>query len=485
MESDDQSIYVCLYKDNGLLVAHAVSSVNDFSETIEEEKTQLPPDSRSTFSGCFERFVDDLIGFFEFASLIAGFSASMPSQMSDSVHRRFIQQHGTPILVEKNREIYRLPAHVDFQIRDTSHVISSIVTSGRIVRRMLFVGLVSTYELYLRRLIRIIVSKSPHLLGKDKTISVADIFSYQSLEDVKTAMVDAEIDNIIRGGMEAQIEWIERKCNIDKISTNFDRWPELVEIFKRRNLFVHADGIVDDNYLSWVNTNKININSVDKSHSLEVGSTYFSHSVALIAEFGAKLIQIVWRKLEKDGLEQSDDVLTHFGFELISRGYYSIAERLLEFGISMREHSSDRVKRMMIINLANAAKLNNNPDKAVKILASVDWSASSDDFNLCRHAILSDVDEVVTLMGKIGNNSSVGQKEYQSWPVFFHVRDDDRFKQTFLDVFSVVYAPEPVERATLTQFLRLMAGKPFPGSTGASDPMPSELAEAPQTGSRV
>ena len=181
MESDDQSIYVCLYKDNGLLVAHAVSSVNDFSETIEEEKTQLPRDSRSTFSGCFERFVDDLIGFFEFASLIAGFSASMPSQMSDSVHRRFIQQHGTPILVEKNREIYRLPAHVDFQIRDTSHVISSIVTSGRIVRRMLFVGLVSTYELYLRRLIRIIVSKSPHLLGKDKTISVADIFSYQSL----------------------------------------------------------------------------------------------------------------------------------------------------------------------------------------------------------------------------------------------------------------------------------------------------------------
>ncbi|MCX7346413.1 MAG: hypothetical protein NTU78_11845, partial [Alphaproteobacteria bacterium] len=57
------------------------------------------------------------------------------------------------------------------------------------------------------------------------------------------------IDRVSRDGRDKQIEWFETNFKIDKISKNFEKWPQLMEICERRNLFAHTNGYVSDQYL--------------------------------------------------------------------------------------------------------------------------------------------------------------------------------------------------------------------------------------------
>jgi hypothetical protein len=68
--------------------------------------------------------------------------------------------------------------------------------------------------------------------------------------------------------------------------------------------------------------------------------------VTLVAEFGVKISQVVWRKLSKGETEDADRLLNTFGFELIVRGYYELAFRLLEFGSAIRGHSSGAMRNL-------------------------------------------------------------------------------------------------------------------------------------------
>ena len=172
---------------------------------------------------------------------------------------------------------------------------------------------------------------------------------------MKKTVVASEIDGVLRSSFDDQVGWIERRASVDKIETNHKDWPLLIEVLERRNLFVHAAGVVNQQYLSAAK--KHSFPSYEKlriGEELGVNDEYFSRAVDLIADFGVKLIQVVWRKLLLDETQQADRRLTDFAYELLVRGKYKLAISILEFGSTLRNLSSERIRRMLIVNLANA-----------------------------------------------------------------------------------------------------------------------------------
>ena len=99
---------------------------------------------------------------------------------------------------------------------------------------------------------------------------------------------------------------------------------------------------------------------------------------------------------------------------------------------------------MMVVNLANAIRLQDRKVEAEEILQKEDWSAVGDEFNLCVAAVREQEDEVVRLMLVLGSNGPVEAENYRTWPVFRKLRTKEKFAATFEKLFgSKLLTPKP------------------------------------------
>ena len=96
-------------------------------------------------------------------------------------------------------------------------------------------------------------------------------------------------------------------------------------------------------------------------------------AVNVFYEIGAKLCYTIWRKMCPGELEEADAAFNHCCFRLIKMGQYELAGGLLEYACSAKKYGSDKTRRMMIVNRANALKLSGDLIGARKILNGTDW----------------------------------------------------------------------------------------------------------------
>jgi hypothetical protein len=91
---------------------------------------------------------------------------------------------------------------------------------------------------------------------------------------------------------------------------------------------------------------------------------------------------------------------------------------------------------MMIVNLANAVRLQGRKDEAKKILENEDWTAVDNDFAICVAAVMGNVAEVVRLMPIIGAKGALSAESYRTWPVFRGIGAEPQFTSVFEEVFG-------------------------------------------------
>ena len=167
--------------------------------------------------------------------------------------------------------------------------------------------------------------------------------------------------------------------------------------------------------------------------------------------FGVKLCQVVWRKLKPSESLAADATLGEFGYQLIERGEYKLASRILEFSSSLRGSKDEKRRLMDLVNLANSYKLLGDDEKANAILNGDHWSITSDDFAISIAAVKGDVPLVLKFMRRLSQSGEWDGTELEQWPVFFHVRDDPRFGQEFQKLFGRAYVPMPKTRHKIVE----------------------------------
>lgn len=298
---------------------------------------------------------------------------------------------------------------------------------------------------------------SHQIFSKEKVIAARDVMKFSSIDELKEFVVYDEIDKVQRESFEDQIKWITSKAGLDDIAPNYPDWSRLLELFERRNLFVHANGIVNGHYLKAASKYNFPTDKpFENGDELHANPEYFNSAVHRVIHFGAMLTQIVWRKCYPDEGEYSDKSISDLGYELIARGQYKLGIKILEAAKTIRGVSEVR-NRMNVVDLANAYKLSGDEEKSTEVLALMDWSAVGPEFKVSIAVVKGDVDEVVRLMRKIGvNDDRVGAQGYQEWPVFYGVRENEKFTSAFKEVFGLDYVPSAKEQAGLSQVIKLL-----------------------------
>lgn len=139
---------------------------------------------------------------------------------------------GTNILLEVNRE--------------TDRVINANVPET--IGKALFLNLFSNFDAYIGDLISCIFHIKPELFnGLGRQISVSEILSFNSFDELKEKVLSDEIDNLRRKSYVEQFSEMEKMFSINL--KNFEHWADFVELSQRRNLLMHCNGIVSEQYI--------------------------------------------------------------------------------------------------------------------------------------------------------------------------------------------------------------------------------------------
>jgi len=318
---------------------------------------------------------------------------------------------------------------------------------ARHLPEVVVVGLISTYDAFLADLLRVVAKRQPGtFLTPDKTLKFSELTNFSSIDEARSYLIDKEIESLIRQSHHEQFDWMQKRFDV-KLCENLPVWPKFVELCERRNLLTHTGGIVSKQYLEVCKEHKCNIEKVALGEKLTVNAEYFREAVGIIYEIGVKLCHVFWRKFAKEERKEADRALNELGYDLIYGRAYPVAEAILNFGDNvLKTHYSDSTRRMIVINLANAIRLQERPEDAKLILDREDWSACSEEFKICVAAVRGEVDTVVQLANAIGTGGRPTLEHYRTWPVFRGMRTEEKFILAVEQIFGEPLIPDVVDK---------------------------------------
>lgn len=303
------------------------------------------------------------------------------------------------------------------------------------------IGLISVYDAYLSNLLRAVFNSHEELVfNSDREIKFSDLVKLGSIEEAKKQIIDTDVENVLRRSHHEQFEWMEKNFKMP-LRKDLEVWPEFVELCERRNLLTHTGGVVSRQYLkNCENHGHKGAGKLDEK--LETKAEYFRKAVMIVSEIGLKLGHVLWRKFVPADREEADEELNQQALDLIVQRQYHLAERLLQLGTeTFTKHPSDLVRRMMIVNRANALRLAKMKEKSLEILDKEDWSATATKFQICVAAVRDDQERLYELMRKEGQTGEVKADQYRQWPVFRRLLKEEKFAEVFMEVFGEPLLP--------------------------------------------
>lgn len=315
-----------------------------------------------------------------------------------------------------------------------------------LVPRSLFVSLVSQYDAYLGSLLRAIFITRPELLNaSEKSLSFSQVASFPSIDAIRDHVIEKEIEGVLRSSHTDQIKWIEQRFGLP-LTKGLAIWPTFIEITERRNIFVHTDGVISNQYLMVCRqAGVVSDGKLSEDDRLDVSQEYFRNSCNCIFELGVKLANVLWRKILPEERVQADSNLIAVTYELIENENYKLAIALLDFACETLITFADEWHKLaFIVNRAQAYKWSDNDVEARKILSRVDWSAKGDEFKLADAVLRADWGRSMEIMRRIGSSGPISKLNYRDWPLFKEFRGQEEFKACYLEVFGEAF-PTSVE----------------------------------------
>ncbi len=321
--------------------------------------------------------------------------------------------------------------------------------SAEVLAKSLFTQLFAEFDAYIGELLKAIYLKNDKLLkGISREISLSDLLEFEDINAVKLSMLEKEIETFRRDSYIEQFSTLEKKFNLSL--RKFSEWPEFVELSQRRNILTHNGGMVSDQYLVVCDREGYKFSSKPKiGDSVGVTFQYFLNASRLLSKVGLMLAYTLWSKVFPKEAEAVHSALNNTIFKCLQQKRWLFVAELEDFVLSapMRKEISEIDLRIRIVNASIGLKFSGKDSEAVRLLESVDWSASYRDFKLAIAVLQERYEDALVIMKSIGKTGEIiKQPDYHTWPLFTRFRERPEFYDAYFHIYGEVFA-EKVETA--------------------------------------
>lgn len=351
----------------------------------------------------------------------------------------FIKDHGE-VITQDGQEGVRMSMEHGLVVEKMISNLDNTVLAFEMVGSNAVIGMVCKYDGYLGELTKQLFIDKPEMLnGSEKEFRISDILSYSDIEELKEALIEKEIETLLRKNHIEQLQWLEGKLKMDL--RKFRLLPNFVEIMERRNLLVHSNGVVSRQYISECNKYGVIIpEDVGPGKVLKTEPDYVNEAFSVLLQVGVMLGFVLWYKMRPKEGESILDALSEASYNLINDGDYSLAYDLIDFSLSNRvwEKDINNAQRLVFqLNMALSFHLRDRQDECERMVKSLDMTAAEPVYHLASAVLLNDYDKAYQMMNKIGKDDQM-RVFYKTWPLFKRIR-----KETgFVDMFKAIYDEE-------------------------------------------
>ncbi|QZD89423.1 hypothetical protein K3148_11465 [Qipengyuania aurantiaca] len=308
----------------------------------------------------------------------------------------------------------------------------------KVMPNAVILSIVSTFDALISDIAKqALLYRPERITNSQRSYSASEIFKASSFAEFLNYAVENEVEKILWDSHQEQIKKFESLFGFS-ITEHYPQWGEFIEVFERRNLIAHGVKVTNATYQK-----NCKAASCPKDSMLKIGenvsldSLYLRKSTDHLVYFLLVFIWNIWIRLDKSNFEEAYTALNAAAFQSIRDKRYTLASRLLEALVDWEsEDRPERIRRMMVINLANAYRFLDEIEKSENALKRYDWENSSYEFQICERAVCGNVDGVCELMKKLSDEAKISRSDYKVWPVFHWVREKEKFRETYAEVFE-------------------------------------------------
>lgn len=283
-------------------------------------------------------------------------------------------------------------------------------------------------------------------------MSLARILRASRIEDIVEEAISDEVYKFSRESHDVQVKYIEENFDVS-IKRDWKRWPDFIEVFERRNLVAHGEKRFTKRYVDNCKAHGHKGSDSLLDSRILVTTTYIRQCLSILTECAILTTFSLWRKHVKADEEEAFNFMVFISYELIKSHQYYLATFICDYILSLNTAArKENVRLRLVVNLASAhAHLDQN-EAAKGILDKEDWTATSDDFQICVASIRKDVAEVVRLMPIIKAADKIHMQDFREWPVFDFVNKKEEFRDSFEVIYGekyrVKHVVKPLETPT-------------------------------------
>ena len=199
----------------------------------------------------------------------------------------------------------------------------------------------SSVEWFFSQLLHFFYDKHPESAGVQKrTMTLTELKSFGSIDDAEKYLIDIKIDEILRGNFESWITLLKTELSLGLGYLN-DIMDELIEVYQRRNLFVHNGGTVNSIYLSKVSESQRN--GISLNDKLTVDKEYLDNAICKLQKAFILIGAELWKKLSPEDNSRGE-ILGDIVYENLIHSRWDIFEGLCYFSLKdAQTHPVDKV----------------------------------------------------------------------------------------------------------------------------------------------
>ncbi|WP_342410609.1 hypothetical protein [Paenibacillus sp. FSL R10-2778] len=285
------------------------------------------------------------------------------------------------------------------------------------------ISLVIYFEMLIGTIIKHRLVKHPKASDIDnKVLTIEEIRKLGSFENAEQYLIEQDVETLIR---KKYLDWIDyfktnMKLKLDNIAPLNDK---VIEIIQRRNLFVHNEGIVNNIYLSNINTQVFSEGALGEK--LSISLQYIDESIDTIRHIGVLIGLEYWRMMEKESSERIR-FINNKGMDFMLGNEWELTRDIYRFNLFEKSINS-KSKTVAQINYWLSMKRLGKFSEIEKELKSSDFSDKTREFQICYYAILGNTEEMFRIIPKGLEFNEITIDDLIDWPVFDEYRDDERF----------------------------------------------------------
>lgn len=317
--------------------------------------------------------------------------------------------------------------------------------SDYLFRQQIITTFIARFDEFIGELLKVALSINPEWLKTtEKSITYEKLIEMKSIDNAIVGVINEEIESLLRGSHQDQIEFIDKKLKIG-IKENFSRLPDFLEIAERRNLIAHTGGKISRQYLE--KCKKFGHNHTEPPElgtRFNIDHAYVNHAFSVFFEIGLRISQGSYRRLFQDDTEEADRWLNHLAIRFLDQAEWELAERICEYDLSIPDKfksSQTEFKYYALINRAFAQKFQSKAFE--EGLNGAPWTAFHPKYLLCLHVLKEEYDKASDLMKKSSTFEEIGKQGFRTWPIFKLFRNTPEFSDAYKEIFSEEYAIDP------------------------------------------